>query len=271
MEPKGLLQRKKQLLRVYEDGGDNLYTFYRNRYPEKNDEHILQWVDDAAKNREWAYYDAGVLPEVVIKPPKDNAVYKANYMIPNKELRNQFYNSINNNSGYFNDYTKDTRTYINKLWDLYKKSGKPTIKPVSSRISPEMTVLQKIGVMNGDETRATYDPYFNTMFVNPEDAADDIVAEMAHAYQFHGTDTPRSFNWVKQFFSLPGDIEINNKSGYDRHGNKEYIAHSIIEPRFNMYLTGNYPYDFIWNSIQNEYNKPEQQIKRNSYINTTIP
>ena len=218
-----------------------------------------------------AVFDAGWLPEITIRPPKDNAVYKANYMIPNKELRNQFYNSINRYDGYFDDYTKDTRTYINRLWDLYKKSGKPTIKPVSSRFSPEMTVLQKIGVMKGDETRATYDPYFNTMFVDPEYAADDIVAEMAHAYQFHGTDTPRSFNWIKQFFTLPGDIEINNESGYQRPGNKEYVAHSIIEPRFNMYLTGNYPYSFIWDSIQKAYNKKPRLIKAGPKINTYIP
>lgn len=254
MEPKGLLQRKNQLLRVYEDSGDNLYTFYKDRYPEKNDERVLQWIDDATKNEEWAYYDAGVLPEIVIKPPKDNAVYKANYMIPNKELRKAFYNSIDSEEDYFTesadgsrDYNGDLldqRTYINRLWNLYNKSGKPAIRPLSSvpfltQLANQLSV--KAGIAKTMEDRPFYRPIQNTMYVSSDYTADDIIAELSHAYQFRGTDTPRNLSWMKQFLSRPvGDIVINGKSGYDTPGSVEHVAHKIIEPAFYKYVTDNY-------------------------------
>ena len=268
MEP-----RKPMLNRLYfdSDGEEKVLDFEKSVqgfYTRGTAEERALW--HAIKSPR-AVFDAGWLPEITIRPPKDNAVYKANYMIPNKELRNQFYNSINRQDE-FDGNIKDTRTYINKLWDLYIKSSKPTIKPVGSRFSPGMMILQKMGVVDGDETRATYDNIFNTMYVDPEDAAEDIVAEMAHAYQFHGTDTPRTWTWMKQFLSRPnGDIVINGSDGYDTPGSLEYNAHNIIEPRFNMYLTGNYPYGFIWDSIQKAYNKKPRLIKAGPKINTYIP
>jgi len=51
--------------------------------------------------------------------------------------------------------------------------------------------------MKGDGSRAHYNPFTNTMYIDPNNAAEDITAEMAHAYQFNGTDTPRSFDWIK--------------------------------------------------------------------------
>jgi hypothetical protein len=78
-------------------------------------------------------YYAGQLPEVIIHPLKDNVVYKANYMIPNKELRNAFYNTIDYATPE-NDYNGaiDSRMYVNRLWDLYLKSQKPAIKSTDS-------------------------------------------------------------------------------------------------------------------------------------------
>ena len=214
------------------------------------------------------YFDAGTLPEIEVRPPNDNAVFKANYMIPNRELRNQFYNTIDEDS-YF---SKDSRTYVNRLYDLYLKSNKPTIKSTAQRFSPDMQFMQKIGFMRGDETRASYNPVFNTMYVDPEHAASDILAEMAHAYQIHGTDTPRDFNWMKQFLSRPnGDMIINGKDGYHTPGSLEYVAHSIIEPRLRMYVNSDrYPYDYIRNGIQKAYNRSIRKPKRGPYINTKI-
>lgn len=213
-----------------------------------------------------AVFDAGVLPEIEVRPPNDNAVLKANYMIPNRELRNQFYNTIDEDSY----ISKDSRTYVNRLYDLYLKSNKPTIKSTTQRFSPDMQFMQKVGFMRGDETRASYNPVFNTMYVDPEHAADNILAEMAHAYQIRGTDTPRDFNWMKQFLSRPnGDMIINGKDGYHTPGSLEYVAHRIIEPRLRMYVNSDkYPYDYIWNSIQKAYNRPIRKPKRGSYINT---
>ena len=266
MEPK-----KPMLDRLYFDSDDNnkvldYETANQNFYGNSTtpEQRALAYAIRSPR----AVFDAGVLPEIEVRPPKDNAVFKANYMIPNKELRNQFYNTIDGNSDNF----KDSRTYVNRLYDLYLKSNKPTIKSTTQRVSPGMRIMQKLGFMRGDETRASYDPIFNTMYVDPEYAADDILAEMAHAYQIHGTDTPRDFNWMKQFLSRPnGDMIINGKNGYQTPGSLEYVAHSIIEPRLRMYVNSDgFSYDFIRNSIQKAYNRPIRKPKRGAYINTKI-
>lgn len=211
------------------------------------------------------YFDAGTLPEIVITPPKDNALYKMNYMIPNKELRNSFYNTLEKESV---EDQYSSRSYINKLWEIYTKSQRPTIKPVSGNKS----LLQRLGIMKGDGSRAHYNPFTNTMYIDPNNAAEDITAEMAHAYQFNGTDTPRSFDWIKQIFSLPGDIKIGGMSGYNRPGNIEYVAHKIIEPRLRQYLINeNTPWNFTKNSIQQQYNRKSKLIKRGPKINTYMP
>jgi hypothetical protein len=46
-------------------------------------------------------------------------LYKRNYMIPNKELRNSFYNTLEK-EGAGDQYS--SRSYINKLWEIYTKS-----------------------------------------------------------------------------------------------------------------------------------------------------
>jgi len=145
---------------------------------------------DALLNEDDVYIDAGMLPGVTITPPKDNAVRKINYMIPNKDLRSSFYNSLGQNG---ESYGFDQRSYINRLWNLYNKSSKPTIKSVHSETLNTIPILQKIGLMEGSDTRAHYNPVTNTMYVDPDFAADDIEAEISHAYQRGGTDTPRSW------------------------------------------------------------------------------
>lgn len=250
--------RKPMLDRVYYNDNDRpVLSFWQNKFKDNNfltsspEEETLR----NALNGE-AYFDAGSLPEIVVRPPKDNAVFKAKQMIPNGELRNQFYDTID--YGLVDpDNSKDSRTYVNRLYDLYLKSNKPTIKSTTSRFSPRMQIMQKLNIMRGDENRASYDPFLNTMYVSPEDAAHDIIAEMSHAYQIRGTDTPRNFNWMKQFLSRPnGDIKINGVDGYNTPGSAEYVAHKIIEPKFHLYVNSNrFPYDFIWNSIQKSYNR----------------
>ena len=208
-----------------------------------------------------AVFDAGWLPEITIRPPKDNAVYKVNYMIPNKELRDQFYNSINRYDGYFDDDTKDTRTYINRLWELYKKSQKPTIKNIRNSVLNPVRIYQKI--RGGDVDRPNYDNFTNTMYISPEYAAEDIEAELAHAYQFYGTDMPRKYGFLRNFLSLPGDIEISGKSGYQRPGNIEFDAHSIIEPLFNRYLTDpKVNYQDIYDIMMDAYENPNSYFKK---------
>lgn len=218
-----------------------------------------------------AVFDAGWLPEITIRPPKDNAVYKAKYMIPNKELRNAFYESINSGDiDVIEDDLLDSRMYVNRLWNLYNKSGKPTIKPISRRSQLPLRLAEKVGLLKYSDNRANYNPITNTMYVDPEYAAEEIIAELSHAYQFYGTDTPRNWKWMKQFLSRPnGDMVINNKNGYDTPGSLEHTAHKIIEPAFYRYVTDNHdysssPYNYedafqdihtIYNNI-NDYFKP---------------
>lgn len=207
-----------------------------------------------------AVFDAGQLPEIVIRPPKDNAVKKIVEMIPNDKLRSSFYNTID-----FSDepeFFVDNRNYINRLWQLYNKSDRPNIRPISNK-GDIINIGQNLGIIKGENSRAHYDPISHTMYVNPDRAANDIVAELAHAYQFRGTDTPRDLNWMLQFLSLPGDIKINGVDGYHRPGNLEYNAHMIIEPRFNTYLRSNHQsYDQLYNRIQRGYNIKPKTIKR---------
>lgn len=220
------------------------------------------------------YFDAGVLPEIVVTPPKDDAVYKAKYMIRDKDLRQAFYKKLQeevDDSGF--PKSIDHRLYINRLWELYNKSQKPTIRPVTSKYNIFIPVLEKLAGRSGN--RANYNYMSNSMFVDPELVDSDIEAELAHAYQFNGTDTPRSWNWVKQAFTLPGDIKINGIRGYDRIGNKEFVAHSIIEPIFHDYLTNpRTSYQDVYDSIQDIYNNQDQffeSINRGPFSGKLVP
>lgn len=215
---------------------------------------------DKLINNDNVYIDAGTLPEVVIRPPKDNAVYKANYMIPDKALRNQFYNSINE------DY--DQRLYINRLYNLYNKAQKPTIKSTRSKLNIQIPFLQKIGIVEGDRDRANYNALFNTMFVSPDDTASEIEAELAHAYQYYGTDVPRKWGVLNKLESLPGDIKIKGKSGYKRFGNQEFNAHSIIEPMFNTYLTNK---DIYYSDIKSMIDDMYDPKNRDFYFHEIKP
>lgn len=199
------------------------------------------------------YFDAGTLPEITIRPPKDNAVYKMGYMIPNKSLRNSFYESIEPSE----DENIDSRTYINRLWELYNKAQKPTIKNVRDDKFGPVPILEKI--KGGDPERAHYNPFTNTLYVssNPDIMAGDVEAELSHAYQHYGTDMPRKYGWVRTLTTLPGDIKVNGRSGYKRIGNKEFDAHKIIEPLFHDYLTTpNINYEDVYDVMMDMYENP---------------
>ena len=106
--------RKPILDRLYFNSYDNdkVLDFERSYNARTTPEERA--LNHALKSNSRAVFDAGTLPEITIRPPKDNAVYKTGYMIPNKELRNSFYESI--------DDDVDQRMYINRLWKLYNKS-----------------------------------------------------------------------------------------------------------------------------------------------------
>lgn len=253
----GSPKRKPMLDRVFDERDDKpLLPIWKDMYSRLNfrtsspENEVLRTAIHGD-----AYFDAGTLPEITIYPPKDNAVYKAKYMVRDKDLRQKFYENIQ-----YNDI--DPRLYINRLWELYNKSQKPLIRPTQSKYNIIVPLLEKIKGRKGDKNRANYNVLSNSMYVDPEFVDEDIEAELSHAYQFYGTDTPRSLNWIKQFFTLPGDIKINGRSGYDRVGNNEFVAHSIIEPIFHDYLTNpKTQYQDVYNAIQNIYNDQENFFK----------
>lgn len=237
-----------------------MQDYYYNNSPEF-DTPEQRTLEKALKGN--TYFDAGSIPEITVTPPKDNAVYKIKQIIPNKELRNSFYNNLyddKDSSGFDYEDTFDRRMYINRLYELYNKSQKPTIRNTQSELFNTIPLLQKIGIMEGSSDRAHYSPFTNTLYVSPEFVMSDIEAELSHAYQVKGTDTPRSWNWMKQFLSVPnGDIKINGSSGYDRPGHFEFTAHKIIEPIFHNYLTDKkYQYEDAHNDINYVYNNPWQ-------------
>lgn len=174
----------------------------------------------------YSYFDAGTLPEVIITPPKDNAVSKAKQIFKERILRNQFYRDLNN-------IDADRRDYINKLYQIYLKSGSPKIKSTTSK---ENIVIPLYELISGGNTeRANYSPMSNTMYVSPNDIIHDVEAEMSHAFQYYSKDYKNSI--LEKITSLPGDIKIKGKTGYERVGNIEHSAHSIVEPLMRSYLT----------------------------------
>jgi len=65
-----------------------------------------------------------------------------------------------------------------------------------------------------------------------------LIPELAHAYQYYADDKSVSENNLNPWFNLPGDIKIKGKTGYERPGNAEHSAHSIIEPAILDYVVG---------------------------------
>lgn len=67
---------------------------------------------------------------------------------------------------------------------------------------------------------------------------EDYISELSHAYQSHADDPLLSKYGLNSFLSLPGDIKIKGRDGYDRPGNNEFSAHRIIEPAIYRYIYG---------------------------------
>ena len=197
-----------------------------------------------------SYFDAGTLPEVTITPPKDNAVSKAKQIFKERILRNQFYRDLDN-------VDADRRDYINKLYQIYLKSGSPKIKSTTSKDNILIPLYQLI--RGKDTERANYSPMSNTMYISPNNTLEDVEAEMPHAFQYYSKDYKNS---LLEKISLPGDIKIKGKTGYERVGNIEHSAHSIVEPLMRSYLTDpEIGYDDMIYYIQDMREDPDTYFK----------
>lgn len=195
-------------------------------------------------------YNLGDLPEAVITPSEGDILSKnrLNEMFPNvkdyHQLSDYFYGNTARNGLSQNEQ-------IDRLYQIYSVSGKPKLKSASwaMKYFPIYNKKMRYGA------RPNYNPFSNTIHIYDRNYPDmgNYIAELAHAYQFRAM----PFSWDK-LTSLPSDIKVNGKTGYERPTNLEYQAHSIIEPMIENYVSGNiksFNQDRWNNILQNEINK----------------
>lgn len=196
--------------RAYWGVGNNPVDVGELRHHGYNDNMIWQKIKNSA------YYDAGTLPEVYIRPNNDNAVHHAKEMFPDKNFRNSFLRYMDDSREDLNISQRDS---VQRLYNIYSQSKFPTLH-----------------VLKGDG-RSWYYPT-NDMFIYDEDP-DAYVSELAHAYQYNAKhkykinilDGFRPKNWG--FEELFG-----RRDRYNNPGTIEYNAHHIIEPAIWDYVEG---------------------------------
>ena len=200
----------------------------------------------AANARKWKHKEGGIIrkmktaaggpiekvPEVVITPDKNTKILGNNIrgIIKDPVLRNNFYKYILNSDEYRDvPYISDNEK-IQRFINLYKKSGNPKVHVISPHGRPYY--IGGIPFMN--------DIYASTSYYDNEEDNANIVAELSHAYQYNN-------NYAKQLKLKPGIIKelkqgvnriFNEDEAYDKVGNVEYDAHSIIEPAMHEYISG---------------------------------
>ena len=165
-------------------------------------------------------------------------------------------------SGHKRNYTISDNDVINRLYDIYSASNKPN---VTHNKSLGVNIL--LGILsNKYKYRPNYNPITNTIHLptyyndtkaykywnkhrgdQPNINSSNYIPELSHAYQFKSNNTN---NYTK--LSLPGDIKVNGKTGYNRKNHLEYEAHNIIEPNIYDYILGNIDYKTFINNIKNK-------------------
>lgn len=198
-----------------------------------------------------AAFNAGTLPGVVIKPPKDSkkVLAMAKEMLPIDKMRQKLYEHIENERDMKYPYKDiDTHEYIRRMYKIYEASNKPS---VSTTKVPEYTIFHNPFNIAGKD-RAMYDAILNRMYLDPENPR--FISELSHAFHVN-TSIP------DDGFSLPGDIKIKGKSGYHRPGHNEYTAHRIIQPILNQYFEDqdtDFPIDDMIKTITDIHDNPKE-------------
>lgn len=186
------------------------------------DRQVLDALQQDVQNHPDSYYvNAASLPDTIIKPTGDTYIAKAQLqtMIPDKDLRDRIMAT--------NYFQNDPYSVINRLYTIWNISGQPDITDTKSWF--QQNIVQPI-FKKGKPDRANYNPLSNTMRVN---TFSDVVAEMAHAYQYNSGFYPGLYGIMQ---NVPGDIKINGKTGYETPGHVEYIAHKQIQPTLDDYI-----------------------------------
>lgn len=199
-------------------------------------------------------YNGGILPEIIVTPTKytKDAQNKLKQIIPNKNLRKSVMNSRHSE--------QDEYRNIDRLYEIWNRSQRPTIKPYSEQGWFQRNIVQKLADLSlnvkGNSHRANYNPYNNSMYIK---SYDDLISEMAHAYQYYNKNVPKG-GLFNTGLGLPSDIKIGDDDGYHRYSHPEFMAHEIIEPKLEEYIQYGHPfyrplgeYDEI---ITDMYNNP---------------
>ena len=171
------------------------------------------------------------LPEVVVTPTK-NTTAQVNQMrkiIPNNTLRNQFYD-------YLVEHTDNisSNDALNRFMKIYNWVDNPKIKLMNRYSDGSWESTNKYGTSNPDyfmHTISLGDDRTRDEYMNRS----DLLAELSHAYQMMSKNANRlglkpPFKSIVEQIRSRDDVDKYGRSGYDRIGNIEYNAHSIIEP-----------------------------------------
>lgn len=180
-------------------------------------------------------------------------------MVPDDDLRKNILNELFDISPYtyeyYNRQFKDMNPHdvLDKLYNIYLHAGKPSIKSTKNYGNILVPLYEKIRG-SGSVDRANYNSVTNTMYI---ETGDDLLEELSHAVQYRAKGFPKGglFNLG---FGLPGDVEVRGKDGYERFHNPEFVAHSIIQPILEDYLTKqNMSFDEVRQTSNDVYNNPK--------------
>lgn len=165
------------------------------------------------------------LPEIVVTPNNDTrqAIQKARLMFPSKKDRDRIYKDYD--LWGIDELGVSQTDAINRLYDLFNKSGRPKLSTSSS-------------LFMGD--REHYNPLNNTIYL-PDPTFDGYVDELTHANQNATGKWPirrivsdiikHPIEWISNSSSKHYDPIYKRKDGY------EYDAHQIIGNDFWNYIS----------------------------------
>lgn len=199
-------------------------------------------------------------PELTVSPTPDdlNTATLMRNAIPNDSIRKNFYDWTTNNGGFDSsqiDLNISDKDKADRFLNLYNNAQQPSI----NLLTPDIAVIGK----NGDGTlRDYYRPSENAMYIDPNadlKLKNGIMSELPHAFQYYDERTNNHWltpsQWKLDAHHATG-ADTKDKNGlnsYNRLGNLEYNAHSIIQPVMEDYVLGR-KQDFLGGKAIEDFN-----------------
>lgn len=230
-------------------------------------EHVTNYAEKKRKYDEAHKFDgggdtqeyyAGELPEIVSTPTKESISLRKRMqnIIKDPVLRKQFYGYIlNSDKGMRTPIISDNEKLL-RFVELYRASDSPRIHVTTPHDRPHY--WDGIPFVNG--------MYIPTSYYNSEEKnSRNIVSELSHAYQCKNSTAeelglkPAVGRFLKQ---AVGRI-FDDDGMYERLGNYEFDAHSLIEPTMHDYISGR-TNDFegqLKDVVQDAWESPEWYSK----------